>query len=154
MSRKSRGAPRSTSATTFLATRSGRLSSETSLHGSVVGGWSWRGRTGSGIRAQEYIFQRAPEGATTTDRNSSANKNGCLERVKSSVPHCRDAPWGVSEAERIFQLAGMPGVGAPIPPPRSRPPGRLYSGGHFPYTPSELPLLSSTESERSTFCQS
>jgi hypothetical protein len=39
-----RGAPRSTSATILLATRSGRLSRATSTHGSVVAGSSWAER--------------------------------------------------------------------------------------------------------------
>jgi hypothetical protein len=39
----------------------------------------------------------------------------------------RDAPWGVSEAERTAQRAPTAGAGAPLPPGR-RPTGRLYVG--------------------------
>src|SRR5690348_15554073 len=47
--------------------------------------------------------------------------------------HCRDAPWGVSGAEKWPALpqssGGTSGIARLIAPPQRRPTGRLYSGG-------------------------
>jgi|SRR3954447_22584980 len=54
-------------------------------------------------------------------------------KVKAPLhPHCRDAPRGVSEAEKRACLPqstrGTSGITGRITPPQRRPAGRLYSG--------------------------